>query len=56
MIEKWRKSLDTGGHACAPLTDFSKALDRIDRKLLIAKLNAYGFDTDALKFIHRGLR
>ena len=56
MIEKWRKFLDIGGHAGALLTDLSKAFDCIDHELLIAKLHAYGFDTDALKFIYSYLK
>ena len=52
VIEKWRKFLDIGGHAVALLTDLSKAFDCIDHELLIAKLYAYGFDNDALKFIY----
>ena len=54
MIEKWRKSLDTGGYADALLTVSSKTLDYIDHQLLISKLKAY--DTDALKFIYSYLR
>ena len=56
MIEKWRKFLDIGGHAGALLTDLFKAFDCIDHKLLIAKLHAYGFDNDALKFIYSYLK
>ena len=36
-------------------TDLSKAFDCIAYHLLIAKLNAYGFDQGALKLIHRYL-
>ena len=56
MIEKWRKFLDIRGHAGALLSDLSKAFDYIDHELLIAKLHAYGFDNDALKFIYSYLR
>ena len=51
MIEKWDQSLDSGGQAAAVLTDLSKAFDCIDHKLLIAKLNIYGFDNLNLTFI-----
>ena len=56
MIENWRKFLGLGGHAGALLTDLSKVFNCIDHELLIAKLHAYGFDTDALKFIYSYLR
>ena len=51
MIKECLKFLDIGGHAGALLTDLSKAFDCIGQKLLIAKLHAYVFDTDALKFV-----
>ena len=31
--------------------DFSKALDTLNHDLLIAKLRAYGFETDALRYM-----
>ena len=56
MIEKWLKFLDIGVHAGALLVDLSKAFDCIDPELLIIKLHAYGFDTDALKLIYSYLK
>ena len=56
MIEKWRKSLDTRGNGGALLTDLFKVFDCIDHQLLIAKLHASSFDTDALKSIYSYLR
>ena len=47
MIEKWKKCLDGKGFAGAILMDLSKAFDTINHELLIAKLEAYGFDTSA---------
>ena len=34
------------------MTDLSKAFDCINHELLIAKLEAHGFDKNALNFIH----
>ena len=56
MIEKWRRSVDGGGQAGAPLTDLSKAFDCSDHELLIAKLYASGFDKNSLYFINSYLK
>ena len=45
-----------GGHAGALLTYLSKTFDSVDHELLIAKLHAYSFETDALKFIYSYLK
>ena len=48
VFEKWREYLDTGGHGSALLTDLLKPFECIDHQLLIAKINAYGVDTNSL--------
>ena len=52
MVQKWHKTLDGGGETGAVLTDLSKAFDCIDHNLLIAKLNAYGFEKQSINFIY----
>ena len=52
MVEKLRKILDEGSEAGAVLTDLSKAFDCIDHNLLIAKLNACGFEKQSTNFIY----
>ena len=52
LIEKWKKSVDSGGTIGALLTDLLKAFDCLLHELLIAKLDAYGFDKSSLKLIH----
>ena len=53
MIEKWRESVDSGGVFGALMTDLSKAFDCLHHELLIAKLDAYGFDKKSLKLIQQ---
>ena len=51
MLEKWKKALDKRNNAGALLTDLSKAFDCLNHELLVAKLEAYGFDHLALAYI-----
>ena len=51
MLEIWKQVLDKGGYICAIFMDLSKAFDILNLDLLIAKLGAYGFDTDALRYM-----
>ena len=49
LIEKWKKSVDNGRAFGALFTDLYKAFDCLSHELLIAKLDAYGFDKISLK-------
>ena len=51
LLEKWKISLDNDGYAGAILMDLSKAFDTLNHELLLAKLNAYGFDYNAISLI-----
>ena len=46
------KSVDNGGALGAFFTDLSKVFNYLSHGLLIAKLEAYGFDKNALKLVH----
>ena len=52
MLEKWKRSVDSGKAFGALLTDLYKAFDCLDRGLLIAKANASRFSLPALRLIH----
>ena len=52
MLEEIRKNLDKGNVSGMLLTDLSKAFDCLVYDLLIAKLNAYGFDYTALALVY----
>ena len=51
MVEKMKRCIDTQDTAAALLTDLSKAFDCINHKLLLAKLNSYGFHYNSLKLL-----
>ena len=55
MLERWKKALDQRKYVGAVLTDLSKAFDCLNHQLLIAKLEAYGFNPEALSFIYNYL-
>ena len=56
MLEKWKSAGDNKKAFGALLTDLSKAFDCLSRDLLIAKLNPYGFNMSALRFVHSYLK
>ena len=47
-IEKWNKMIDNHGYSGAVLMYLSKAFDTLNHDLLIAKLNMYAIDKQAL--------
>ena len=51
LAQKWKSSLDKKGYTGAVLMDLSKAFHPINHKLLLAKLNAYGFDKNSLEIM-----
>ena len=53
MIEKWKVSVNHGGMFGALMTDLSKAFECLHHELLIAKLDAYGFDITSVKLIQQ---
>jgi len=56
LIEEWRQGIDQNKHVGSILMDLSKAFDCIPHDLLIAKLDAYGFDKRACKLLFSYLK
>ena len=56
LIEEWKEKLDKGFFVGAVLMDLSKAFDCIPHDLLVAKLNAYGFDRKSFVFFYSYLK
>ena len=56
MVEEWKQNLDNNLIVGAGLTDLSKAFDCIPHNLLIAKLSAYGLNSDLLCYIYSYLK
>ena len=56
MLEKWKSATDNKKSLGAFLTDSSKAFDCLSHDLLIVKLNAYGLNMSALRFVHDYLK
>ena len=51
LLQKWQNELDSSGIVRTILMDLSKAYDCLPHDLIIAKLEAYGLDTNSLRFI-----
>ena len=51
MLEMWKNTLHKGGYVSAIFMDLSKTFDTLNHNLLIAKLEAYGFERDSLSFM-----
>ena len=56
LIETWKKHMDLKFFVGAVLMDLSKAFDCVPHDLLIAKMQAYGFEMDTLIFFYSYLK
>ena len=51
MLEIWNKVLDKGNFVDSIFMNLSKTFDTLNRDLLIAKLETYGFSITYLRYI-----
>ena len=51
LLQKWQKELDSSEIVGTILMDLSKAYDCLPHDLVIGKLEAYGLDTNSLRFL-----
>ena len=52
LIENWRRCLDENKVVGAVLMDLSKVFDCLSHELLIAKLDAYGFNENTIRLVY----
>ena len=56
LLKDWRSALDKHEYVAAILMDLSKTFDCLPHNLLVAKLQAYGMSSDAVKLIDSYLK
>ena len=56
LLKEWRLYLDNNYFVGAVMTDLSKAFDYVPHDLLIAKLEAYGFDNSTIRYVYSYLK
>jgi hypothetical protein len=56
LLNSWQKYLDNSGFVVTVLMDLSKAYDCLPHDLIIAKLQAYGFDKKSLRLLYSYLQ
>ena len=52
MIESWKVSLNNGSKVGIIIMELSKAFDSLNHELPLAKLKAYGLDSNSVTFMN----